>query len=110
MELKAFMNMYENFLQELKESWHVEVKEKRFGYQLTSITNDENIEVQFFFEINLDQVAKISETTNQSVLKYGVIRQKGTGDIFAKEVLDRFHCHLAEHKPKHRTKLIYYIP
>ncbi len=102
--------MYKSFLHECEESWNVEVKVIKFDYQLASITNADGIEVKFFFEIELDQVIKLSETKNQSVLKYGVIRQKGEGDIFAKEVLDHFHCHLAEHTPKHRTKLIYYKP
>ena len=111
MDLKTFINMYKNFLQECeKAGWRVTILVKKFGRQLVSITNKEGIEVQFFFEIDLEHVVKLSETTNESMLKYGVIRQKGEADVFAKTVLDVFHRHLVQHQPKQKTKLIYYIP
>lgn len=111
MDLKTFISLYKNFLHECEQNdWHVTILVKKFGHQLASISNKKGIEVQFFFEIDLEHVVKLSESKNQSMLKYGVIRQKGEADVFAKEVLDAFHQHLAKHQPKQKTKLIYYIP
>jgi hypothetical protein len=112
MDIKTFMNLYKEFLLQCEQKgWLVEVLVKRFGNHLAAITSQEGIEVQFFFELDLENVEKLTEKTNQSILKYGVIRQKGKGDIFGKEVLEHFHSHLAKHSPKKRnSKLIFYNP
>ena len=91
MDIKTFMNLYKEFLLQCEQKgWLVEVLVKKFGNHLAAITSQEGIEVQFFFELDLENVEKLTEKTNQSILKYGVIRQKGKGDIFGKEVLEHF--------------------
>lgn len=112
MHLKTFMNLYKEFLHECeKNGWLVEVLIKKFGNHLAAITSEEGIEVQFFIELDLENYEKLSDQTNQSILKYGVIRQKGEGDIFGKEVLEQFHSYLAKQSAKKRNeKLFFYIP
>ena len=111
MDLTTFIGLYKDFLQECeKNGWIVEIEVKKFGYNLASITNPDGIKVQFFFEVDLENFEKLTETTNQSILKYGVIRKQGIADLFAKDVLEEFHQHLAKHSPKKNSKLIFYMP
>ncbi|WP_338448155.1 hypothetical protein R4Z09_18155 [Niallia oryzisoli] len=108
MNLKAFIKLYQDFLQESEQKgWKIEVLIEEFGNYLASIKNIEGIEVQFFIELDLENSEKLSDTTKQSNLNYGVIRKKGEGDAFAKEVLDAFHEYWSKHSVKRKTFIIY---
>lgn len=108
MDLKTFVNLYLEFLQECEQKgWRIEVLIEEFGNYLSSIQNIEGIEVQFFLELDVENSEKLSDTTNQGKLNYGVIRKKGEGDLFAKEVLDAFHQYWSKHSPKRKSFFIY---
>ena len=108
MELNTFIRLYKEFLNESEQKgWMIEVLIEEFENHLASIKNVEGIEVQFFLELDLENYVQLSDTKNQSKLKYGVIRQKGKGDSFAKEVLEAFHQYWAKHSTKRRTFILY---
>lgn len=111
MDLNTFVLLYQEFLKEHEgKGWVIEVLKEEFGNHLTSITNKEDIEVKFFIEVDLENIVQLNDKTNQSSLKYGVIRQQGVGDLFAKEVLDAFHKYVAKHSPKQKSFFYYYKP
>jgi hypothetical protein len=111
MDLNTFIRLYKEFLHECeKKGWSVEVLIEEFGNYLVAIKSIEGMEVQFFIELDLDHCEKINDKTHQSNLKYGVIREKGTGDIFAKEVFDSFHQYWAKQSLKKSTSFILYKP
>jgi len=108
LNLKTFVQLYQDFLQESKKKgWRIEVLIEEYGNYLSSIKNHEGIEVQFFLELDLENSEKLNETTHQSNLNYGVIRKKGEGDLFAKEVLEAFHQYWSKHSLKRKTFIIY---
>ncbi|KAA9026973.1 hypothetical protein [Niallia endozanthoxylica] len=108
MNIKTFVRLYQDFLQESEQKgWKVEVLIEEFGNYLASIKNNEGIEVQFFIELDLENSEKLNDTTKQGNLNYGVIRQKGEGDLFAKEVLEAFHQYWAKHSLKQKNFIIY---
>jgi len=72
--------------------------------------NMEGIEVQFFIELDLENYVQLNDTTNQSMLNYGVIRQEGKGDLFANEVLEAFHQYWEKHSLKRNSIFILYKP
>jgi hypothetical protein len=109
MNLNTFIRLYQEFLHESEQrGWIIEVIMEEFGNYLSSIKNVEGIEVQFFIELDLENYVQLSDTTNQSRLKYGVIRQKGKGDLFAKEVLEAFYQYWAKHSPRRNSTFILY--
>jgi hypothetical protein len=111
MDLKTFIRLYQGFLNEGKQKgWIVEVLIEEFGNYLAAIKNIEGIEVQFFMELDLENYVRLSDTTNQSRLNYGVIRQEGEGDLFAKEVLEAFHHYWAKRATKRNSSFILYKP
>jgi hypothetical protein len=111
MDLNTFIRLYQEFLNESEQKgWMIEVLIEEFGNYLASIKNIEGIEVQFFIELDLENYVQLSDTTNQSRLNYGVIRQEGEGDLFAKEVLEAFHQYWAIHSPKRNSIFILYKP
>ena len=111
MDLKTFIRLYQEFLNEGKQKgWIVEVLIEEFGNYLAAIKNIEGIEVQFFMELDLENYVRLSDTTNQSRLNYGVIRQEGEGDVFAKEVLEAFHQYWAKRATKRNSSFILYKP
>lgn len=111
MDLNTFIRLYQEFLNESEQKgWMIEVLIEEFGNYLASIKNIEGIEVQFFIELDLENYVQLSDTTNQSRLNYGVIRQEGEGDLFAKEVLEAFHQYWAKHSPKQNSIFILYKP
>jgi hypothetical protein len=111
MELNTFIRLYKEFLQESKQKgWNIEVLIEEFGNYLTAIKSMDGIEVQFFIELDTDHCEKMNVKTHQGNLKYGVIRQKGKGDLFAKEVLDAFHQYWTKHSHKKKTSFILYKP
>lgn len=110
MDLNTFIRLYREFLKESQQKgWLIEVLIEEFGNYLVSIKNMEGIEVQFFIELDLENYVSLSDTTNQSRLDYGVIRQKGKGDLFAQEVLEAFHAYWAK-QPKRKSTFIIYKP
>lgn len=111
MDLNTFIRLYQEFLNESEQKgWAIETLIEEFGNYLTSIKNMEGIEVQFFIELDLENYVQLSDKTNQSRLNYGVIRKKGEGDLFAKEVLEAFHQYWAKHSTKRNSSLILYKP
>ncbi|MGM0875888.1 MAG: hypothetical protein ACQEWV_14115 [Bacillota bacterium] len=111
MDLNTFIRLYQEFLNESEQKgWTIEVLIEEFGNYLASIKNIEGIEVQFFIELDLENYVQLSDTTNQSRLNYGVIRQEGEGDVFAKEVLEAFHQYWAKHSSKRNSIFILYKP
>ena len=111
MDLNTFIRLYQEFLNESEQKgWTVEILIEEFGNYLTAIKNIEGIEVQFFIELDLENYVQLNDTTNQSMLNYGVIRQVGEGDLFAKEVLEAFHQYWEKHSPKRRSTFIIYKP
>ena len=109
MDLNIFIRLCQGFLNEGKQKgWLIEVLIEEFGNYLASIKNIEGIEVQFFIELDLENYVQLSDTTNQSRLNYGVVRQKGEGDLFAKEVLEAFHQYWAKHSPKRKSIFFLY--
>jgi|SRR4051812_15350227 hypothetical protein len=111
MDLNTFIKLYKEFLNESEQKgWIIEVLIEEFGNYLVSLTNIEGIEVQFFIELDLENYEQLSETTNQSMLNYGVIRKKGEGDLFAKEVLEAFHKYWAQHSTKRKSSFFVYKP
>jgi hypothetical protein len=111
MDLNTFIKLYQEFLNEGKQKgWVIEILTEEFGSYLASIKNMEGIEVQFFIELDLENCVPLSDTTNQSRLKYGVIRKKGEGDIFGKEVLESFHQYWTKHSSKRNSIFILYKP
>jgi hypothetical protein len=111
MDFDTFIKLYKEFLQESEQKgWVIEILIEEFGNYLAAIKNMEGIEVQFFIELDLENSEKVNSKTHQSNLNYGVIRQKGKGDSFAKEVLDAFHQYWAKHSHKKKTSFILYKP
>ena|SRR3954469_10488652 len=111
MNLNTFIRLYQEFLNESEQKgWIIEVLIEEFGSYLASIKSIEGIEVQFFIELDLENYMQLSDTTNQSRLNYGVIRHKGEGDLFAKEVLEAFHQYWAKHSSKRNPTFILYKP
>jgi hypothetical protein len=109
MDLNTFVRLYQEFLVESEQKgWMIEVLIEEFGNYLASIKNIEGIEVQFFIELDVDNSVQLSGTKNQSRLDYGVIRQDGEGDLFAKEVLEAFHQYWAKHSSKRSSSFILY--
>lgn len=109
MDFNTFIRLYKEFLQECgQKGWSTEVLIEEFGNYLVAITSMEGMEVQFYIELDLDNSKKINDKTHQSNLNYGVIRKKGAGDIFAKEVLDSFHQCWAKQSHKKRASFILY--
>lgn len=107
MDLNLFIQIYRAFLMESEQQgWMVEVLVEEFGNYLASIKNEEGTEVQFYIELDLEHCEKVSGKTQQSKLDYGVIRQQGTGDLFAKEVLDAFHQYWIQHVPSKISSFI----
>lgn len=111
MNLSTFIKLYEEFLNESEQKgWIIEVLIEEFGNHLTAITNSEGIEVQFFIELDLENDVQLHDATNQRKLNYGVIRQKGEGDLFAKEVFDAFLHYLEKHSLKRSSTFMIYKP
>ncbi|MDP4106322.1 MAG: hypothetical protein Q8935_15400 [Bacillota bacterium] len=111
MDLNTFVRLYKGFLHECKQKgWSTEVLIEEFGNYLTAIESMEGIEVQFFIELDKDNCEKINNKTQRSNLKYGVMRKKGEGDLFAKEVLDAFHKYWAKQSHKKKTSFILFKP
>ncbi|WML53158.1 hypothetical protein RCG17_28165 [Neobacillus sp. PS3-12] len=109
MDLNTFIRLYQEFLYEcMQKGWSTEVLIEEFGNYLTAIKSMEGIEVQFFIELDRENCEKINDKTHQGNLKYGVLREKGKGDLFAKEVLDAFHQYWAKHSHKKKTSFILY--
>ena len=109
MDLNTFIRLYQEFLNESEQKgWIVEVLIEEFGNYLAAIKNAEGIEVQFYIELDLENCIHLSGTTNQSKLDYGVIRQEGEGDLFAKEVLEAFHQYWEKHSTKRKSTFILY--
>ena len=109
MNLNTFIQLYKDFLHEgERKGWTVEVLIEEFGNHLTSIKNIDGIEVQFFIELDLENCVQISDKTNQSSLNYGVIRQEGIGDLFAKEVLEEFHHYCSKNSPNRISTFFIY--
>lgn len=108
MELNTFVRLYKEFLYESEQKgWMIEVLIEEFGNYLAAIKRVDGIEVQFFLKLDLENSVQISDTKNQGKLKYGVIRQKGKGDSFAKEVLEAFHQYWAKHSMIRKTFILY---
>ncbi|MEH7418661.1 hypothetical protein V7266_25700, partial [Neobacillus drentensis] len=63
---------------------------------------------QFYIELDLENCVQVNGTTNQSKLDYGVIRDEGKGDLFAKEVLEEFHQYWVKHIPTRYSSFILY--
>jgi hypothetical protein len=111
MELNTFIQLYKEFLYESEQKgWNIEVLIEEFGNYLTAIKNDEGLEVQFFMELDLENLEQLTDKTNQSTLNYGVIRRKGAEDSFAKEVLDAFHQYWAKHSGRRNATFFLYKP
>ena len=109
MDLNTFIKLYQAFLKDCEQKgWMVEVLIEEFGNYLAAITNFEGNEVQFYIELDLENCEQLSNTTNQSWLDYGVIRDQGEADLFAKEVLDQFHQYWVNHLPKRYSSFILY--
>lgn len=109
MDLKTFIRLYKEFLIEGEQKgWIIEVLIEEFGNYLAAIKNIDGIEVQFFIELDLENCVSLSGKTNQSMLNYGVLRQQGKGDLFAKEVLESFHAYWAKHTPRRKSSFILY--
>ena len=109
MELNTFIHLYHEFLKECKQKgWMVEVLIEEFGNYLAAIKNSEGIEVQFFIELDLENYVKFSDQKKQSGLNYGVLRQEGVGDLFAKEVLEEFHQYWVKYSQLQKSVLIFY--
>lgn len=86
MDLNTFIRLYQEFLKECaSKGWIIEVLIEEFGNHLAAIKNSAGIEVQFYIELNLDNSVQLNNKTNQSNLDYGVIRDSGKGDVFAKK-------------------------
>lgn len=108
-DLNAFIELHKQFLKECEQKgWNVEVLIEEFGNHLTLLTNTEEIEVQFFIEVDLDKTKTLNNKKQQSMLDYGVIREEGKDEGFAKEVLDAFHSYMTEQLPS--RKYIYFTP
>ena len=108
MDLNTFIRLYQEFLNESKQKgWMIEVLIEEFGNYQTSIKNNEGIEVQFFIRLDLENTVQLSDTTHQSRLKYGVIRQIGEADLFAKEVMGAFRQCWANHSTKRKSIFLY---
>lgn len=109
MDLNTFIRLYQEFLKECaSKGWIIEVLIEEFGNHLAAIKNSAGIEVQFYIELNLDNSVQLNNKTNQSNLDYGVIRDSGKGDVFAKEVLDEFHQYWKSHLPNRYSSFIIY--
>ncbi|PLS01830.1 hypothetical protein [Neobacillus cucumis] len=109
MDLNTFIRLYQEFLIDCEQKgWMVEVLIEEFGNYLAAITNYEGIEVQFYIELDIENCVNVTETTKQSRLDYGVIRDQGGADLFAKEVLDEFHQYWRNHLPKRYSSFILY--
>lgn len=109
MELQAFVKLYKEFLQECKENGlYIEILIEEFGNYLALLKNKNGKEVQFFIEVDLENLVKLNEKKRQSLLDYGVIRTKGEGDQFANEILHAFHSYVNRQYPS--RKYIYYNP
>jgi hypothetical protein len=109
MDLNTFIRLYQEFLKECtRKGWNIEVLIEEFGNYLAAIKNPAGIEVQFYIELDLDNSVQLNDKTNQSKLDYGVIRDSGKGDVFAKEVLDEFHQYWKSHLPKRYSSFIIY--
>lgn len=109
MELQAFVQQYKGFLHECKEKgWYTEILIEEFGNYLALLRNNNEIEVQFFIEVDVESLVKLNEKKRQSLLNYGVIRTKGEGDQFANEILHAFHSYMNRQYPS--RKYIYYDP
>ena len=108
MELNTFVRLYQEFLHECAEKgWMIEILIEEFGNYLAAIKNSDGIEVQFFMKLDLENCVQLSDIKNQSKLQYGVIRPKGIGDSFGKEVLEAFHLHWAKHSSRRKTFILY---
>lgn len=109
MDLNTFTKLYKDFLRESEnKGWITEVLIEDFGNYLASVKNIEGLEVQFFIELDLENYVKLNDTTYQSKLNYGVLRKKGEGEMFAKEVLEAFHQYWTEHSSKRKATFILY--
>jgi hypothetical protein len=107
MDLNTFIRLYQAFLKECEQKgWMIEILIEEFGNYLAAITNLDGIEVQFYIELDLENCVQLNGATNQSKLDYGVIRDEGKGDLFAKEVLDEFHQYWVKHIPKRYSSFI----
>lgn len=107
MDLNTFITIYQEFLNEGRaKGWMVEILIEEFGNHLASITNQDGIEVEFFIELDLENDVCLSEKTRQTTMDYGVLRKKGEGDFFAKEVLDSFHHYWAKKLSKRSMSFI----
>jgi tartrate dehydratase alpha subunit/fumarate hydratase class I-like protein len=112
MDLNTFVQLYQGFLNESeKKGWVIETLIQEFGNHLTSITNMDGIEVHFFLELDMENCVQLSEKKIESKLNYGVIRQKGNGDLFANEVLEEFRQYCSTNTPKRQaTFILYKVP
>ena len=109
MDLNTFIRLYQAFLKECEQKgWIIEILIEEFGNYLAAITNIDGIEVQFYIELDTENCVQLNDTTNQSNLDYGVIRDEGAGDLFAKEVLEEFHQYWVKHIPKRYSSFIIY--
>ena len=109
MDLNTFTKLYKDFLRESEnKGWITEVLIEDFGNYLASVKNIEGLEVQFFIELDLENYVQLNDTTYQSKLNYGVLRKKGEGEMFAKEVLEAFHQYWTEHSSKRKATFILY--
>ena len=108
MKLNTFIRLYQQFLKESEhKGWMIEVLREEFGNYQTSIKNKEGVEVQFFIKLDLENTVQLSETTHQSRLNYGVIRQVEEAELFAKEVMGAFRQCWAKHSKKRKSIFLY---
>ncbi|MEH7095535.1 hypothetical protein [Neobacillus vireti] len=109
MDLNTFIRLYQAFLKECgQKGWMIEILIEEFGNYLAAITNMDGIEVQFYIELDLENSVQLNGAVNQSRLDYGVIRDVGEADLFAKEVLEEFHQYWVNHIPKRYSSFILY--
>ncbi|MDR6998975.1 hypothetical protein [Neobacillus niacini] len=108
MDLNSFIKIYQEFLKESEQKgWVTKVLIEEFGNHLAFIKNREGIEVEFFIELDSENGVQVRDQLHPSRLNYGVIRQDGKGNSFAKEVLDAFNEYWAKHSRNRNTIHLY---
>jgi len=109
MDLNTFTKLYKDFLTEsANKGWTTEVLIEDFGNYLASVKNADGLEVQFFIELDVENSVQLTDTTYQSKLNYGVLRRKGEGEQFAKDVLEAFHQYWKQRSSKRKATFILY--